>query len=180
VQGGGSDTELGERGREQAKQVAQALRKERIDAIYSSSLKRAIETAKAIADYHQLKVIPVPDLKELHTGQLEGVSLEKTRQSLFQYVVEREQGEGFLKLPGGESLTDLNERVSSTLARILARHTEGVVVLVSHYFVLLTIICNLMLMPLSHLSKLRIEPGGVSVLHIENGRTCLVSFNIPI
>lgn len=177
LQGGGSDIELGERGREQAGQLARALRGERINAIYSSPLKRTLETARPIAGYHSLEVIPEPDLKELHTGQFEGMLLGNMGQSLSQYVVEREQGGGFPKFPGGESLTDLHERVSAAVDRIRARHTDGVVVLVGHSFVLLTIICHLMDMPLSHLRKLRLETGGASVLHLENERTCLMSFN---
>ncbi|MBM2832600.1 MAG: glmM [Dehalococcoidia bacterium] len=180
VQGGASDTDLGERGREQAVHIAKALRGEKIDAIYSSPLKRTYETARAVARHHAVEIVLEPRLRELHTGELEGVLVETLRKSLFQYMVEKEEGGGFLRLPGGESLTDLNQRVSPAVEDIVRRHTEGVVVIVSHYFVLSTAICSLMQMPLGHMGKLRLEPGGTSVLHIQNGRTCLVSFNVPV
>lgn len=180
VQGGGSDTELGERGKDQARQIAAALRGEKIVAIYSSPLRRAHETAQAIAAYHATEIVLEPRLRELHTGELEGVLVDTLRKSLFQYMVERGEGRGFPRLPGGESLNDLHQRVAPAVESIVRRHSEGVVVIVSHYFALATAICSLMQMPLGHMGKLRLEPGGTSVLHIEDGGTCLLSFNLPV
>lgn len=55
-QGQKIDTPLSKLGKEQAKKVAERLKNEKIDAIYSSDLKRAKETAEEIAKHHKLKV----------------------------------------------------------------------------------------------------------------------------
>ena len=73
IQGGNSDTELNEKGQQQAEWLGLRLKQERIQAVYSSPLKRALDTAQAIAHHHQLEVQIEPALKELNVGELEGV-----------------------------------------------------------------------------------------------------------
>ena len=73
IQGSASDTPLNEIGKAQAERVALRLKNEKIQAIYSSPLQRALHTAQAIARYHQLEVNQTPSLKEINVGELEGV-----------------------------------------------------------------------------------------------------------
>ncbi len=73
VQGGSSNTPLNDIGREQAKGLAAMLAKEKICAVYSSPLERALVTAKGIAGVHGLEVITEPSLREIEAGELEGV-----------------------------------------------------------------------------------------------------------
>jgi probable phosphoglycerate mutase len=72
LQGGNSDTPLNELGKQQAENLAVRLRPEKIQAIYSSSLQRALHTAQAIARYHGLEVHTLSSVKEIHVGELEG------------------------------------------------------------------------------------------------------------
>src|SRR5665648_1256562 len=70
---GVSDIELSNRGRAQAESLARSLQDERIDAIVSSSLKRALQTAEAINRFHRLPIEPEEDLIELNMGDFEGI-----------------------------------------------------------------------------------------------------------
>ena len=70
------DAPLNEEGLRQAKQVAEELREEKVDAIFSSPLKRAMETAAEIACYHDgARVIAMDDLRERKLGTLVGEHL---------------------------------------------------------------------------------------------------------
>jgi 2,3-bisphosphoglycerate-dependent phosphoglycerate mutase len=69
---GRSDVELNETGWRQARAAAQRLKTHRIDAIYSSPLKRARDTASCIASALGLEMVIVPDLAERNWGELEG------------------------------------------------------------------------------------------------------------
>ena len=67
-QGQRVDTSLSEKGKEQARKVARALKDEKIESIYSSDLKRAMETAQEIAKFHNIKVISDKRLREFDSG----------------------------------------------------------------------------------------------------------------
>jgi probable phosphoglycerate mutase len=72
VVAGSLDTELTQRGREQARETAEALAGEPITGIYSSPLKRARDTSAPIAERLQLPVTILPELAERNWGVLEG------------------------------------------------------------------------------------------------------------
>jgi len=63
IQGSGSDTLLNEKGKQQAESLALRLKAERIQAIYSSPLRRSLDTALPIAQHHQMEVALKPDLR---------------------------------------------------------------------------------------------------------------------
>ena len=65
---GHADPPLNELGREQAAELATALAGEELAAVYSSPLKRALETAQAVAEPHGLSAIPVESLREVDVG----------------------------------------------------------------------------------------------------------------
>ncbi len=77
LQGGDSDTPLNETGRTQAQRLALRLTDEDVRAVYTSPLKRALDTALEIARYHRLKVKTLSSLKEIHVGKLEGADSTK-------------------------------------------------------------------------------------------------------
>lgn len=177
VQGGGSDTELSEAGLKQARKLASFLKDENIDAIISSPLKRAVSTAEAIASRHQLPVEIDDGLKEISVGEFEGLSVSSLSTTFSQFLMRWWQGGGSERLPGGESLVELQERSWASIERLLAGHKDGMVVVVSHYFVILAIIFKALGLPLDYLTKFKVDPGGVSILEFEDYGTRLAAFN---
>jgi len=69
---GRNDIALNKKGRSQARLLAERLRNETIDAIYSSPLSRALDTAKTVADKHGKQVLILDSLIEMSFGSLEG------------------------------------------------------------------------------------------------------------
>ena len=137
-------------------------------------MQRALETAWAIAKYHGLEVRVEPDLRELEVGELEGTFAESLGTDFSSFLVQWREGNDSEKLPGGESLADLQNRAWSIVQRIVARH-KGTVVLVSHYFVILTIICAALGLPPSGIRRFRVSVGSMSMLDFKDGRPCLAS-----
>ena len=184
VQGGDSDIKLNNTGLNQAKKLAAFLKNEHITAIVSSPLQRATITAEAIARHHQLPVEVDQGLRELRVGELEGMSVSNLSTTFSQFLMQWWQGRGSTKLPEGESLVELQQRAWKAIERLLAKrkaspeHSEGTtVVVVSHYFVTLTIILKALDLPLDYFAKFKVDPGGVSILEIEDYGTRLVVFN---
>ena len=184
VQGSDSDIELNDTGLEQARKVANFLKNEPIDAIFSSPMQRARATAEAIASYHQVPVKFDQGLKELNVGELEGMSAVNLRTTFSQFLMQWWQDGGATKLPSGESLVELQQRAWKVIERLLERYktspehnTETTVVVVSHYFITLAIIIKALNLPLDCFTKFKLDPGGVSILEFGNNGTRLVTFN---
>lgn len=160
-------------GKKQVKNLGLALKEEKLSAIYSSPLTRALETAKNIAKYHEnMEVMIDPELRELEVGKLEGVPITELATDFSQFLIQWRGGNGTEKLPGGESLADLQNRAWSAAQRIVAQH-QGKVVIVSHYFVILTIVCAALGLPPSGIRQFRVSVGSMSVLDFKNGVPCL-------
>ncbi len=174
MQGGGSDTELSETGRVQAQRLGEALRDIKVDAIYSSPLKRALETARIIASHHKLPVEIEPDFREIEAGELEGLSLAEFSTSFSQFILRWREGAGQERLPGGESVVDLAERVWRGIQRIKEKHNGGTVIVVSHFFCVVVAICKALGLPLTTIERIRVQTGSISIVDLDESQPRLV------
>ncbi len=184
VQGSDSDIELNDTGLEQARKVANFLKNEPINVIFSSPMQRARATAEAIASYHQVPVEFDQGLRELNVGELEGMSAVNLRTTFSQFLMQWWQDGGATKLPSGESLIELQQRAWKVIERLLERYktspehnTETTVVVVSHYFITLAIVIKALNLPLDFFPKFKLDPGGVSILEFRDYETRLLTFN---
>ncbi len=177
IQGCRSDTRLSRKGLEQADRVAAALSKEPIDAIYASTLKRAAETAQIIGEACGLQVHLVNELKEIDAGQLDGL-FERELTGQYEAIwKEVRGGNASTPLPGGESLLDLQKRTSWAIDRMIERHTDGTVVVVAHLLSILVIICQALGIGLGQISRLKQDPGAISVLELTTRGNSLLLLN---
>jgi probable phosphoglycerate mutase len=103
---------------------------DRVDAIYSSPLERARETAAPIADERGLKVQIDKGLLECDFGEWTGGELKKLMKLPEWGTVQR--APSTFRFPGGESFTEMQTRMVTTIDRLRSRHDGGVVVCVSH------------------------------------------------
>lgn len=132
---GHTDLGLTELGLKQARITAQALAEVRFDAIYSSDLKRAMQTAAPHAEIrgNEIEIVPDKGLRELYCGDWEGLTVEEL------LLNHREQFEdhwhaafGTFRMPGGESVPELAERINDTLLRIARAHVGQTVLCTTH------------------------------------------------
>ncbi|MDZ4686544.1 MAG: histidine phosphatase family protein [Planctomycetaceae bacterium] len=177
LQGCEIDGPLTELGREQSTAVGRALREFPIHAVYSSPLRRAVETATEIARHHQLPVETVPDLRECSVGRWEGKSWDAIREhdpegyeGFFANPVERPH-------PGGESYTDVLNRVAPAIRGILEANAGRNVVVVAHNLVNRVFLAEYVGIELRHARKLRQMNCCLNLLHHHQGVTELVTLN---
>lgn len=122
---------LADRGREEAVEVAGRIaRLPRVAAVYSSPLERAHETATPIATACGLPVLVEPGLLECDYGEWTGHALKDLRRRPEWKVIQRYPS-GF-RFPGGESLAEMQTRITGALGRLVAAHPGRTVVAVSH------------------------------------------------
>jgi alpha-ribazole phosphatase len=133
---------LSELGRRQVATLAGRLAGERIQAVWSSDLLRARQTAEAIATPLALPLRLETRLREIHFGVWEGLTFEEIRQIDPTVVDSMQRDPLHFTPPGGESLTRLASRVQSLLADLDAQRADEVVLaLVSHGGPLRVLIC---------------------------------------
>ena len=115
------DFSLTERGVEQARYLAEWLVDHQIATIYSSPLKRALETAEIIAERNGISEITLlEELRELNVGVLDGKS-DLLSWEIHDDIIHRWfEGEAGLSFEGGESLIQLQTRLHQAMNRILA------------------------------------------------------------
>lgn len=127
------DVDLTERGYMQAEATADFLKNEKIDAIYSSDLKRAYNTALPHAAIHELRVNTSKALREINIGILEGADIK---------LIAKRRGPSFLKywtedfglfaFLGGESTIEAGERFFDALKDIAKAHLGQCILITAH------------------------------------------------
>ena len=177
IQGGGSDTPLNETGLRQVKCLAGRLATEKLEAIVSSPLGRAKVTAEAIAREHgNVHIELEPDLREIDAGELEGRLVAEVGGGLG-LLLTAITTNGLPRLPGGESLADVRDRAWRIIQRLAARFPDGEVLIVTHYFVALSIICRVLGLLETDIRKFRLNTGSLSVIEVDAAGAKLVVFN---
>ncbi len=176
---GHSPIELNAAGRKEAEALALALREEKIEAIYSSPLRRSMETTQAINHFHQLAVESEDGLKEFDIGDLDGLTIEEMKSQYSSFWQEWTSGEpGSAKCPHGESLGEAQQRAWGTIQEIKRRHCQQAAIAVTHYFVIVSVICKALSIDLSHTRRFRaLKTGAISILDFRDEGTTLTLFN---
>ena len=129
---GHTDIQLNERGRWQARQAGLALRDEGIDAIYSSDLLRASQTAEAIAQACGLTFQRDVGLRERHFGRFEGLTHEQISAEWPEEARRWRLRDPAYGPEGGEVLTSFYDRTVGTAERLALAHPGQTIALVAH------------------------------------------------
>jgi broad specificity phosphatase PhoE len=127
---GHADRPLTELGREQARALAARLRHIELDAVYSSDLRRAVETAAEVAATHGLEPIRRPALREVDVGPWSGRTREEVEQRFPQGYAR--WLDGFPGWDDGESYADMSARVLGAVLEIARVHEDGRALVVAH------------------------------------------------
>jgi probable phosphoglycerate mutase len=142
--GGHTDTPLSPLGRRQAEATARALSSEKFNAIYSSDLQRAIETATPLVDLTAAALIPTDALRERSVGVMEGLTFaESAAQHPEQYQALLRRDFDHV-LQGGESYRQMLDRASAKLDEAIQKHRGGRIAFFTHTGTICILILHLM------------------------------------
>jgi broad specificity phosphatase PhoE len=142
--GGHTDTPLSPRGRRQAEATARALRTEKFDAIYSSDLPRAIETATPLARLTGASLETTEALRERSVGVMEGLTFEEAAEQhpeQYQALLRRDFDHVLL---GGESYRQTLDRASRKLDEAIEQHKGERIAFFAHTGTICILILHLM------------------------------------
>ncbi|MGN6389669.1 MAG: histidine phosphatase family protein [Burkholderiaceae bacterium] len=174
------DVGLNRRGRRQAAAVAAALRDEPLDAIVSSDLQRARDTAEAIAAPHGLPVETVPALRERRFGAFEGLRYDEIRERYPDAYAIWQAREPDARPPTGqiegETLREFHHRTTTALEALAARFAGRRIVVVAHGGVLDCIHRAATGLPLSRAREAAMPNAGINRLRHDGARLALVGW----
>jgi broad specificity phosphatase PhoE len=173
---GRADVDLDEVGIEQAELLGNSLRNWKLEAIYSSPLKRALDTANIVARYQKVGVHTAEGLTDFNYGDWQSLPEQEVKRLYPTLLNEWHNNPHKVRMPDGESLEDVRGRATEVVTGILSKH-EGSVVLVSHRVVLKVLVCYLLGLDNSHFWNISQDVCGITIFDCVDGRFVLTRHN---
>lgn len=167
---------LNEQGREQARQLGEALKDVPITAIYSSPLERALETAAPIATARALKIQTDPGLIETDIGTWQGRSHNALRLTKAWKIVQSAPSR--FQFPGGETFFGCQSRIVIALEDIIHRHKpKDIIACVFHADPIKLAIAHYLGLPLDNFQRIVCDTSSLTLLHIHETGASLLKLN---
>ncbi len=175
---GRTDLDLTETGLRQAELVARRIAAEyRPAAVFSSPLRRAVQTAEAIAGRAGSAPALDDGLLDLDYGEFAGLTRPEAADKYPQLYRAWVAAPHTVRFPGGESLEVVRARLGGLLDRLTARYGGREVVLVSHVIVIRTLLCSLLGLSTQRVEAFRIDPASLTVAALHDRQAELLMTN---
>ena len=168
---------LNAEGQAQAAAAAERLRTLPVKAVYSSPLERTMETARAIAGSLGLSVEPCAGLLETDTGDWTGLPFDEIQKTHAATWTALQEHPSATRIPGGETMHEIQARMSAALQDMCARHPGKLVVAVSHADPIKAVLAHYLGLDLDNMQRLVIGPTSVSAVQIDDHRVAVLTVN---
>lgn len=172
---GHTDSDLTENGHLQAKATADYLKDEPIDVIYSSDLKRTMETAGYIARQRSLSIHKRSGLREINGGDWEDLPWDELPQKFPESFNHWLNLPHLLCMPSGESMVDFQARVNKEIENIISENIGKNICIVAHGTAIKVMVCLWRGVGLDRFPELPwYDNASVTIVEIQNGRYTLI------
>lgn len=167
---GREDVPLNEQGRRQASLLADCLSHGEggIDKIYSSVLSRALDTAKIIGARFGREPLVAEDFIEIDFGNWEGRTYnemsEAEKEALSRWMMDPTSSD----IPGGETFAHFQERVCRSYEKIIQKHTEENILIVTHAGAIKAVVARVLELHPSMIIRLKLFPTSLSVIQYDS------------
>jgi broad specificity phosphatase PhoE len=166
---GALDFALSETGRAEVARAAEYLAKEPLSAIYTSSLSRAVESARIIAAPKSTPIHIAPDLREMNFGELEGLTYDEIATRHPDIYRRWMDAPTEVLFPNGESFREMRVRVLQAFAAIQVESEGRTVAIVTHGGAIRILIAWALQMPDKCVFRLAQDHAAISLLTIADG-----------
>lgn len=171
------DLSLNAAGLAQAHALAERLADLPIVAVYSSPLKRAMQTAYPTAQQLGLPVQPLPGIIDINYGDWQGLSHAEVANAypdLYRRWLEKPH---LVRFPNGENLRQVQLRGMAALKEVAARHKGRIVLLVAHQVINKVLVCAMLGLDNFHFWRIRQDNGCINVFDYQDGIFTAVLIN---
>ena len=166
---GQSNVALSDTGRKQARFLAERFPVRQLDAIYTSDLDRAKETAECVGKRLGLTVCPEKAFRELSFGDWEGLTYQEISLRWPEEAKKLFTAPDELSIPNGETFRELQKRALDKIHLLYEKHIDQTVAVFAHGAINKTILAGLMHIPLHYLWSLRQDNTAVNILRLDDG-----------
>lgn len=167
---GHHDVGLSAEGLRQARQLTSLLGHQPLAHIYCSSLRRAVETARILAQARGVQVEIRDAFREIHFGDLEGLSYEEIQMrypAVFESWMARPTETQF---PNGENFGQMQKRVLDAMDILVGRHRGEAIAVVTHSGVIRMLVAHALSVPDSEIFRLAQSYGAINRIdYFQNG-----------
>ncbi|MFC1799957.1 histidine phosphatase family protein [Candidatus Eisenbacteria bacterium] len=173
---GQRDPQLSPYGTKEAKLLAKRFKGLEFEAVYSSPLKRAQGTARAIVG-KRAEVQCIEELTEINLGEWEGRTLNQIRRKFGDSFDRWAVSPSKVQVPGGEDFKEFKKRVGKVMRGIERKHREGNVLVVCHGGVISTYATTLLNLPPDDVWCLTVKNASLTIVEIGLDIRKLITFN---
>lgn len=164
------DVPLSEEGRRQSLLLGERMKQIPLDAVYSSDLDRAAETAVTANKVWKCPHLIRPELREISFGDMEGMADERIAEVFEDFLREKAKMESDLAYPGGENSADVAARAFPVIEEIVSQDFSHVAV-VTHGGVIRSLLCVFLGMDHARNRLFSTHLENCSITEIEYRRT---------
>ncbi len=164
--GGITDYDLSQEGLEQAEALVKRLEDVDIDKIYSSPLKRAVNTIKPTSVMKNLEINIVDDLREINVGTWEDTLVEDLRKMYPEECKYIDETDYYTGMAGQEETIDVSNRMYNAILKISKDNIGKTVVITSHIVAIRAFLCKVMNIPFEDTKKKIGNLGNTSITKI--------------
>jgi len=166
---------LNEKGKLQAQRLADRFKNVTLDAIYSSPMERALQTASEIARPMNLEVRQSDAADEINFGEWTGKTFERLSGDERWRHFNRHRS--LTMIPGGESFLEVQNRIAREIEVLARRHGNARIAIVSHADVIRAAVAYFAATPIDMLDRFEIAPGSVSAVAMNEDNVTLLTIN---
>jgi len=164
-----TDVDLNQKGRAQVRQLSKQLSNEKVDKVYSSDMKRALQSARII--FKDTPLEEVAALREINFGMFEGLRYQEIMErygGIYRKWLDNPFG---VAIPRGESLSSFVKRVRKALRRILSRNNNNrTVVIVAHGGPIRVVLCDVLGLDVRKIWQIEPKLASISVIEFAKGK----------
>jgi probable phosphoglycerate mutase len=172
------DAPLSELGLQQADALAERLKHEPLDIIYSSPLQRAAKTAQAIAQHHaNVPFVYADELLEIHHGEWQGKYAHEIAEQYAEGLREWRAHPTRAQMPGGESFSNILKRTLDFRERIYAQHQDQTVLVSTHDVIVKILVADALGMNMDRINRIWVTNASISVIEYGEDLPYLVSLS---
>jgi len=174
---GRSNEDISELGYTQVRSLSSRLTEFPIASVYTSPLKRTLNTARLLAEPHKLEPEVLDDLIEIGLGDWEGLHRDEISGKWPEIWRQSRIDPSDITLPNGESFQQVTERAVRAFTQMVAGNTGQHVLAVTHDAVIRVLVAHVLGTSNSIYRRLEINNASLSIIRAEDGRARLLTLN---
>lgn len=174
---GHGNSDLTDKGIEQANELASVITKYPIDHIYSSDLGRAVETAEILGNTLNIEVNKTQALREMGFGVWEGLLQDEIKKDYSDVFDTWRNQPHLVDIPGGETLHIIKDRVNEFLSELNEKYSDKHILLVTHSVTVRVMLLSFLGSPMENIYRIKQDNTALNIVEYKDYGPVVIKMN---